>query len=148
MKLTSLPYRDFIDPQHLPYERMLRNFLHGAGTTTLCKGLQQMPITQDWKSLGAALEGGVKELLNELIDGSIKDLNGPIREIAARLTLAAKRKRKDLVDECRDQLALIILEKELRLKAGAGDLWEKMLGIGLNALVNGAIGGLGVLRAL
>lgn len=107
-----------------------------------------MPITQDWKSLGAALEGGVKELLNELIDGSIKDLNGPIREIAARLTLAAKRKRKDLVDECRDQLALIILEKELRLKAGAGDLWEKMLGIGLNALVNGAIGGLGVLRAL
>ncbi len=107
-----------------------------------------MPITQDWKFLGSALEGGLKELLSELIDGSIKDLDGPIREIAARLTLAAKRKRKDLVDECRDQLALIIIEKELRLKAGAGELWEMVLGVGLNALVNGAIGGLGALKAV
>lgn len=107
-----------------------------------------MPIKQDMAGLATALEGGIKELLGELIDGSIKDLDGPIREIAARLALAAKRKRYDLVEESRDQLALIILEKELRLKADAFDLWEKVLGMGLNALVNGAIGGLGALKVV
>ena len=107
-----------------------------------------MPIKQDMAALADALGSGVKELLGELIDGSLKDLDGPVREIAPRLALAAKRKRKDLVDECRDQLALIILEKELRLKAGVGEFWEKLLGIGLNALVNGAMGGLGALKVL
>lgn len=107
-----------------------------------------MPIQQDMESLTGALTGGLKELLGDMIDGSISDLDGPIRSIAARLALAATRKRYDLVDECKDQLLLIIMEKELRLKAGVGELWEQMLGMGLNALVNGAIGGLGALKVV
>lgn len=107
-----------------------------------------MPIKQDMAGLADALGGGIKELLGELIEGSLKDLDGPVREIAPRLALAVKRKRQDLVDECRDQLALIILENELRLKAGASEFWEKLLGLGLNALVNGAIGGLGALKVV
>lgn len=105
-----------------------------------------MPIKQDMNALTGALEGGLKELLGQLIDGSISSLDGPIRETAARLALAAKRQRADLVEECKDQLTLIILEKELRLKAGANDLWQSILGLGLNALVNGAIGGLSALK--
>lgn len=107
-----------------------------------------MPIKQDMNALGDALSGGIKELLNELIDGSVKDLDGPIREIAGRLALAAKRKRPDLVEMCKDQLQLIVIEKELRLKAGASDIWETILSMGINALVNGAIGGLGALKAV
>lgn len=107
-----------------------------------------MPIKQDIKGLGDALSLGLKDLLGELIDGSITDLDGPIREIAGRLALAAKRKRPDLVEACKDQLALIVLEKELRLKAGVGDLFEGILTIGINALVSGAIGGLGALKAV
>lgn len=106
-----------------------------------------MPIIQDWASLSNHLEAGVKTILNDLIDGSIKDLDGPIRETAQRLTIAARRRRQDLIDEAQDQLGLIVLEKELRLKAAGSGLFESALSIGLNALVNGAIGGLGALKS-
>ena len=107
-----------------------------------------MPIKQDMAGLADALGGGLKSLLGELIEGSLKDLDGPVREIAPRLALAAKRKRQDLVDECKDQLMLIIIENELRLKAGTSELWEKMLGMGMDALVTGAAGGLGALKVV
>jgi len=107
-----------------------------------------MPIKQDMAALGDALEGGLRELLGELIDGSIRDLDGPIREGAKRMALAAKKKRPDLVDEVKDQLALLVIEKQLRLRVDAGNVFEGILGLGINALVNGAIGGLGSLKAV
>lgn len=107
-----------------------------------------MPIKQDMAALEGALEGGLKGLLNELIDGAITDLDGPIRLAAQRLALAARRNKPELVAEVRDQLAVIVLEKELRLKSGGSALLETVLGIGLNALVNGAIGGLGSLKVV
>lgn len=105
-----------------------------------------MPISTDWKHLGGALENGVRELLDEMIDGAITELDGPIRDAGAMLAIAARRGRQDLVAEVQDQLALIVLEKELRLRTGGAELFDKLLGMGLNALVNGAIGGLGALR--
>ena len=92
------------------------------------------------------LESGLKGLLNELIDGSIEDLDGPIRLIAERMAMAARRQRMDLVEMCKDQLALIVLEKELRLRSEADGWFETILGIGINALISGAIGGLGRAR--
>jgi len=107
-----------------------------------------MPIQKDMKALAGAMESGVKAILSQLIDGAITDLDGPIRDTAARLTLASRRGRQDLVDESRDQLALIIMEKERRLKVSGYDVLDTVLGIGLNALVNGAIAGLGALKAV
>jgi len=92
------------------------------------------------------LELGLKDLLNELIDGSIEDLDGPIRLIAQRMAMAARRQRMDLVEASKDQLALIVLEKELRLRSEADGWFETILGIGINALISGAIGGLGRAR--
>ena len=99
-----------------------------------------------FKPLTDAMEAGVKSLVGNLIDGTIEDLDGPIREIALRLALAARRGRQDLVVACKDQLAIIVLEKRLRVEQEASGLWESMLDIGVDLLVKGAIGGLGSLR--
>jgi hypothetical protein len=105
-----------------------------------------MNSQEQFKPLLDAMENGVKGILGELIDGTIEDLDGPIREISARLALAARRGRKDLVDASKDQLAIIVLEKRLRIE-GAGDgMFEQLLGMGIDALIGGAIGGLGSLR--
>jgi hypothetical protein len=92
------------------------------------------------------LEGGLKDLLNELIDGSVEDLDGPIRLIAQRMAMAARRQRMDLVEMSKDQLQLIVLEKELRIRSEFDGFWQNLLNIGINALISGAIGGLGRAR--
>jgi hypothetical protein len=97
-------------------------------------------------NLTSGLEQGLKGLLGQLIDGTIEDLDGPIRAIALRMSLAATAGRPDLVEESRDQLALIVREKQLRLTLGGAGLFETMLSIGINALVNGAIAGLAGLK--
>ena len=89
-----------------------------------------------------AMEAGVKDILAELIDGTVSDLDGPVREISARLTMAARRNRPDLVQASKDQLLLIVLEKELTLRSTADGWLDTMLNVGINALINGAIGAL------
>lgn len=106
-----------------------------------------MPISTDWKHLGDTLQEGVRDILDELIDGSIEELDGPIREAGQLLAIAARRGRQDLILEVQDQLAMIVLEKELSLRSGGFELLDRLLGIGIAALVNGAIGGLGALRS-
>jgi hypothetical protein len=88
------------------------------------------------------MEQGVKDILNQLIDGTIEDLDGPIREISLRLTMAARKQRPDLVAACRDQLELIVLEKRLRLEDEGDGVLGMILNVGISALVNGAIGAL------
>jgi len=89
-----------------------------------------------------AMEAGVKDILAELIDGTVSDLDGPVRDISARLTMAARRNRPDLVQASKDQLLLIVLEKELTLRSTADGWLDTMLNVGINALINGAIGAL------
>jgi len=103
-------------------------------------------MANQFQPLVDAMESGVKDILGEIIDGSVEDLDGPVREIAARLTMAARRGRLDLVQACQDQLLLIVLEKELRLRSEADGFLDTMLNVGINALVNGAIGALASAR--
>jgi len=99
-------------------------------------------MANQYQPLVDAMEQGVKDMLNQLIDGSIEDLDGPIREISLRLTMAARKNRMDLVAMCRDQLELIVLEKRLRLEGQGDGVLGTVLNVGINALVNGAIGAL------
>jgi hypothetical protein len=99
-------------------------------------------MANQYQPLVDAMEQGVKDILNQLIDGTIEDLDGPIREISLRLTMAARKKRTDLVEMCRDQLELIVLEKRLRLEGQNDGVLGTILNVGINALVNGAIGAL------
>jgi hypothetical protein len=99
-------------------------------------------MANQYQPLVDAMEGGVKELLNTLIDGTIEELDGPIRDISLRMTMAARKNRPDLVAMCRDQLELIVLEKRLRLEFQGDGVLGAVLNMGLNALINGAIGAL------
>ena len=92
--------------------------------------------------LADGMEQGLKDILSEVIDGTISDLDGPVREISARLTMAARRGRMDLVQASKDQLLLIILEKELRLKSSSSGFLDTIINVGVNALISGAIGAL------
>lgn len=103
-------------------------------------------MANQYQPLMDAMESGVKDILGSIIDGSIEDLDGPVREIAARLTLAARRNRPDLVQMCQDQLLLIVLEKELRLRSTADGWLDTVMSVGINALINGAIGALASAR--
>lgn len=105
-----------------------------------------MPIITNWGELSNDLEAGLKSILNELIDDSITELDGPIRIISSRLAIAARRRRGDLVEECKDQLLLIVVEKEMKLRGVSFDVLGNLLSMGMNALVNGAIAGLGAIK--
>lgn len=98
------------------------------------------------QALVDAMEKGVKDIMGSLIDGTIEDLDGPIRDISARLAYAARRNRLDLVAACRDQLQLLALEKRLRIEQEGNGILDTILTVGVNALINGALGGLGSLR--
>jgi hypothetical protein len=99
-------------------------------------------MTNQYQPLVDAMEQGVRDILNQLIDGTIEELDGPIRECSLRLTMASRKNRPDLVEACRDQLELIVLEKRLRLEGQGDGVFGTILNVGLNALVNGAIGAL------
>lgn len=103
-------------------------------------------LKQDLEAVAAGLEGGLKTLLGQLIEGTISDLDGPIRETSMRLAVAAKRKRQDLVDASKDQLALLLMENEHRLRAEAGGFLDFALTAGLQLLFDGAVAGLSGLR--
>lgn len=103
-------------------------------------------MANQYQPLVDAMESGVKDILGSLIDGSIEELDGPIREISARLTMAARRGRMDLVQASRDQLEMLVLEKQLRVSMEGTGIMDTILSVGVNALINGAIGALASAR--
>lgn len=108
-----------------------------------------MPIQQDQAALAIALEDGVKGILNEMIDDSIADIQGPIRDISMRLAQSIRRPdRQDLVEACRDQLQMLVLEKRLKAAEGIEGFVGMFINVGVNALVTGAVGGLKSLKAV
>ena len=70
-----------------------------------------MPIQINNQPIQDAMEQGVKDLLNHIIDGTVTDLDGPVRETSQLLTLAARRNRPDLVTEAQEQLMLILVRR-------------------------------------
>ena len=105
-----------------------------------------MGIKIDFTQFEDALKDGVKGILNGVLEDAADDLDGPVREIASRLSIAVRRNRPDLIEESRDQLLLVIEERELRVREGAQSLLQDILGLGLEALVTGAAGGVRSLR--
>lgn len=105
-----------------------------------------MAIQKDTAALSASFEAGIKDILNSAIDGAITELDGPVREASNLLMLATRHGDMGMVAEAQDQLYVIALNKGLRLKQGGMGLFETILGVGMNALVNGAIGGIASLK--
>lgn len=92
-----------------------------------------------------AMTQGVSNILSNVIEGSIESLEGPGREISARLALAARRNRPQLVQACKDQLQLLVKEQELRTRFDSSEMTDALIGVGIDSLISGAVGGLGSL---
>jgi hypothetical protein len=105
-------------------------------------------VTRDWGDVQTALEEGAKTIMFEMIDGTIEELDGDIRLGAQLLLAAAKRRDMDKVVEVRDALALIAIEKGLKMQYAAEGLAERVLELALGALVDGAIAGLSGVKVL
>ena len=94
------------------------------------------------RELGDALIGQ----FNTILEDGIGDLEGPVRQISVNMAAAARRADQGLMDACRDQLALLVDENEIRAKASSGAVVDFLVERGVTLLVNGAIGGLAGLR--
>lgn len=105
-----------------------------------------MNAEEQYRPLLQGIEGGLKGILKGILDESIADLDGPIREISQRLAMAARRNREDLVLACKDQLSLIVLERDLKIREGLGGFWRSIMSTGIDAVISGAVGGLGSVR--
>jgi hypothetical protein len=89
-----------------------------------------------------SVEAALKAELSRLLDGTVDQVDGPIREAANRIVVAARRGRRDLADEARDQLALALEERKLAARAGMDSTLNIVLSRGLGLLFDGVVAGL------
>jgi hypothetical protein len=94
-----------------------------------------------------AIEAALRAELSRLLDGTVDQVDGPIREAANRLVVAARRGDRALAEECRDQLALEIEMAKLNARAGLESTLSVVLGRGIGLLFDGLVAGLAGLGA-
>ncbi len=93
------------------------------------------------------VEAALKAELSRLLDGTVDQIDGPIRDAANRLVVAARRGRRDLADECRDQLELELAAAKLRARSGFESTLNMILQRGIGLLFDGLVAGLAGLGA-
>lgn len=103
-------------------------------------------VKHDMEAVAKELGDALIDQFNGIVESGMQDLDGPVREIAARMAVAARRKDQGLMDTCRDQLALVLQERQIQVKASAGGVMDFIVERGVTMLVNGAIAGLAGLR--
>lgn len=88
------------------------------------------------------IEAALRAELSRLLADTVDTVDGPIREASNRLVVAARRGRRDLADEARDQLALAIEERKLEARAGMSLTLDTILTRGVGLLFDGLVAGL------
>lgn len=103
-------------------------------------------VKHDMEAVAKELGDALIDQFNSIVESGMKDLDGPVREIATRMAIAARLKNQYLMDACRDQLALVLQERQIQVKASAGGVMDFIVQRGVTLLINGAIAGLAGLR--
>lgn len=101
-----------------------------------------MPEGIDVTAARDAIEAALKAELSRLLDGTVDQVDGPIRAAANRLAVAARTGRRHLAEEARDQLALELETAKLRARSGLEDTLAIVLGRGIGLLFDGLVAGL------
>jgi hypothetical protein len=90
----------------------------------------------------ALVAAALRNLLSNISEGAVQDLDGPVREIAMRLSLAVAEGRVGLADEISKQLEVLIRIKGIRLKRSARGGLGLILQTGVGALIDGILAAL------
>lgn len=89
-----------------------------------------------------SVEAALRAELSRLLGGTVDQVDGPIREASNRLVVAARRGRRDLADEARDQLAIALEERKLAAREGMESTLNIVLQRGIGLLFDGLTAGL------
>ena len=100
----------------------------------------------DYSAARDQVEAALRAELSRLLAGTVDAVDGPIRDAANRLIVAARRGRRDLADECRDQLALELEARRVEAREGMESALNVVLQRGIGLLFDGLVAGLTGLR--
>lgn len=99
-------------------------------------------IAHNLKAISNELGKALTDQLNQVLESGIESLEGPIQEISINMAVAAKHNKQELMEACKDQLALALIEQKAVFKAGTESTLDFIVSNGITMLVNGAIAGL------
>jgi len=97
-------------------------------------------IQFDNSKLADVIDATIRGELQEILGDIAEDLDTTIRQISARMAVAARRKRPDLVEACRDQLALAVETRRATIEENLLPRMDNLIEYGINFLFNGALG--------
>lgn len=97
--------------------------------------------------LASHIQSSLLGQFSVILDGGIDALRGPIQEISSRLALAATRGDQELMDACKDQIALVAKEQALNVRSGVPEgTLNFVITQGITMLTQGAAAGLNSVR--
>ena len=96
----------------------------------------------DMSAARDAVEAALKAELARLLQGTVDQVDGPIRDAANRIVVAARRGNRALVEEARDQLALALEERKMAARFGLQSTLDVILQRGIGLLFDGVVAGL------
>lgn len=100
------------------------------------------PLPLDYSAARDQVEATLKAELSRLLQGTVDQIDGPIRDASNRLIVAARRGDRALADECRDQLAVEIEIRRLAARDGLESTLNVILQRGIGLLFDGLVAGL------
>lgn len=104
------------------------------------------PLPLDYSAARDQIEAALKAELSRLLDGTVDQVDGPVRDAANRLIVAARRGDRALADECRDQLVLELERARMSARSGMESALSVILGRGIGLLFDGLVAGLSGIR--
>lgn len=89
-----------------------------------------------------SVEAALRAELSALLDGTVDQIDGPLRDITNRLVVAARRGHRAMVDECKDQLLVELEIRKMAARAGFESTLSIVIQRGLGLLFDGLVAGL------
>ena len=97
-------------------------------------------IQFDNGKLISQIDTAIRDELREILGDIAEDVDTTIRQVSARLALAARKRRPDLVERCKDQLQLTVETRRALIEENMIPRLDGLIMTGINFLFNGALG--------
>lgn len=100
------------------------------------------PLPADYTGARDQVERAIQVELSRVLETTVDQLSGPIQAAANRLVYAARAGRRDLVEECRDQLDGALRERAVTVRPSMSLEVDVFIDRGLGLLFDGLVAGL------